>query len=209
MHEKERGQRVLAAAVRAERFLRRRKPLGIALLDVASREEPDVLLTDIRLKGETNGIELARRFHIDYPTVKIIVLTNYSNEPYIKAMMEIGVKGYILKDTPAHDVIESVRMVMNGRTVYSEQISNKIVKGYLGEAFNHHSDGADRVTERESEVLSLLASGASNPEIAEYLHVSVGTIQFHLTSLYGKLGVRNRAEAVIQAAKEGLVVIDE
>ena len=80
-------------------------------LEVTSWLEPNVILTDIRLKGNTSGVELARHVREEQPDVKILVLTNYSNEPYIRAMMEIGVEGFVLKDTPPSEVVNAIRMV--------------------------------------------------------------------------------------------------
>ncbi len=170
---------------------------------------PDVVLTDIRLKGDANGVELARRIRQSFPDVKIVVLTNYSNEPYIRAMMEVGVEAYMLKDTPPRDVIESVRMVMEGRAVFSSKVSRTIVKGYVGASSAVGTATRNQITEREANVLQLLVNGANNADIAETLHVSQATVQFHLTNLYSKLGVKGRSEAIVQAAREGLVVIDE
>jgi DNA-binding NarL/FixJ family response regulator len=178
-------------------------------LEVLSEASPDVVLTDIRLKGDINGVELVRRIRASHTEVRVVVLTNYSNEPYIRAMMELGVEGYMLKDTPPREVIESIRMVKAGRTVFSTQVSRKVVQGYLGQSTNGGTALSDRLTDKEAEVLQLLVDGASNPEIAERLHVSLATVQFHLTSVYSKLGVKNRAEAIVHAAREGLVVIDE
>ncbi len=171
--------------------------------------KPDVVLTDIRLKGDANGVELARRIRQGFPDVKIVVLTNYSNEPYIRAMMEVGVEAYMLKDTPPRDVIESVRMVMEGRAVFSSKVSRTIVKGYVGASSAVGTVTRNQITEREADVLQLLVNGATNADIAETLHVSQTTVQYHLTNLYGKLGVKGRSEAIVQAAREGLVVIDE
>jgi DNA-binding NarL/FixJ family response regulator len=177
-------------------------------LQVTRQEAPDILLTDIRLSGDVNGVELARVLREENPDVKIIVLTNYSNEPYVRAMMEVGVAGYILKDTTPREVIESMRMVMEGTTVFSNQIAQTLVSGYLAPN-RFESATASRITDREEEVLRLLAGGLSNAEITEQLSVSVGTVQFHLGNIYGKLGVRSRGEAVTKAARKGLVVMDE
>ena len=177
-------------------------------LQATRQLKPDVLLTDIRLKGDLNGIALAKLVREEDEKVRIVVLTNYSNEPYVRAMMDIGVEGYILKDTPPREVIELLRMVMEGRTVFSTQIARTLVRGYLGKP-NTEFTKSSQITQRESEVLQLLADGSSNAQIAEYMHVSVGTVQFHLSNIYGKLGVRSRAEAISKAAREGLLVIDE
>ena len=150
-------------------------------LQATRKLKPDILLTDIRLKGDLNGIALAKQVREENEEVRIVVLTNYSNEPYVRAMMDIGVDGYILKDTPPREVIELLRMVMEGRTVFSTQIARTLVRGYLGKP-NTGFTKSSQITQRESEVLQLLADGRSNAQIAEYLHVSVGTVQFHLTT---------------------------
>ena len=178
-------------------------------LKLVREQQPDVVLTDIRLKGEVNGIELARRVRTEYPHVRLVVLTNYSNDPYIKAMMEVGVEGYILKDTSPREVAESIHLVMDGRTVFSAPVTQTIVRGYISTSANSKNMHSDKITEREAEIMQHLVNGASNAEIAEQLHVSVGTVQFHLTNIYGKLRVRSRSEAIIKAARQGLVVIDE
>ena len=97
----------------------------------------------------------------------------------------------------------------DGRTVFSKQISQTVVRGYLSPSSDGEAGSAEGVTERELDVLQLLIVGAPNTEMAERLHISVGTVQFHLTNIYGKLGVRSRGEAVIKAAREGMIVIDE
>ena len=178
-------------------------------LELILTKQPDLVLMDIRLDGDVNGIGLAMQIRANWPEIKIIVLTNYSYEPYIRAMMEAGVEGYLLKDVPPTEVIHSVRMVMDGRSVFSALVIQKVVKGYLGAFGGKDGNGAETITERETAVLELLANGVSNSEIAERLNISVATVQFHLTGIYGKLGVRTRSEALVQAARQGLVVLDE
>ena len=182
---------------------------GIEALETTLSLKPDVLLIDIRLGGQMNGVELARQIRERYPEVKLLVLTNYSHEPYVRAMVEIGVEGYILKDTPPHDVIESIRMVVDGQAVFSKRISQALMRGYLNALSNAELGSTEEITHREADVLRLLADGLSNAEIAKRLHISVGSVQFHLSSIYSKLGVRNRTKAIIQAARTGLVIIDE
>ena len=177
-------------------------------LDVTSWLEPNVILTDIRLKGNTSGVELARHVREGQPDVKILVLTNYSNEPYIRAMMEIGVEGFVLKDTPPSEVVNAIRMVMDGRTVFSEPVTRVLVRSFLTQPTASHAGLADGDSLREAQVLQVIAEGASNTEIATHLNVTVGTVEYHLTNLYAKLGVRSRSEAIVQAARRGLVVID-
>ena len=136
------------------------------------QNSPDVILLDIRLKGKVNGIEVARQTRLEYPHIKIIVLTNYGNDPYIQAMMELGVEGYILKDTPPREVIESIRMVMSGQSVLSEAVSQTVVRGYLAHVARPEP-GPDEITEREAEVLRLLAEGATDADISQHMKLVV------------------------------------
>ena len=123
--------------------------------------------------------------------------------------MELGVEGYLTKDTPAREVVESIRMLTSGRTVFSEPVARSMVRTYVLASTRNDVDSLGAVTRREAEVLQLLSEGASNPEIAEKLHVSVSNIQYHLTNIYSKLGVRSRAEVIVRAARVGLIVIDD
>ncbi len=178
-------------------------------LDLALHLRPDIVLLDIRLPGERSGIDLARELRREIPDTKIIVLTNYPHEPYVRATMELGVEGYLLKDTPPSDVLEAVRMVMRGRNVFSATVSSGIVRGYLHSPYSREERNKDSLTSREAEVLQLVADGRTNDDIGEALGVSAKAIEGHLTHLYAKLGARNRTEAVVQAARRGLVILDE
>ena len=178
-------------------------------LDLARLVKPDIVLLDIRLKGDRNGIDLARDLREELPDTKIVVLTNFPHEPYVRAMMELGIDGYLLKDTPPRDVLEALRMVMRGRNVFSSKVSDNIVKGYLHSPYTRAQRDKNSLTSRETEVLQLVADGRINEDIAEQLGVSVKAIQVHLTNLYAKLGARNRTEAVVQAARRGLVILDD
>jgi len=131
-------------------------------LELISDYAPDVVLTDIRLDGPINGIELSRRVRSKYPDVRLVVLTNYSNEPYIRAMMNVCVEAYMLKDTKPREVIESLRMVVDGQTVYSSAVTRVIMRGYLSGPQQNGSSADVSVTHKEAEVLQLLARGESN-----------------------------------------------
>jgi DNA-binding NarL/FixJ family response regulator len=178
-------------------------------LELISDHKPDVVLTDIRLDGPVNGIELSRRVRSKHPDVRLVVLTNYSNEPYIRAMMNVGVEAYMLKDTKPREVIDSLRMVVDGQTIYSSPVTQVIMRGYLNGPQQNGSKADTQITSKEAEVLQLLARGEPNRRIAELLNVTVSGVQFHLTNIYGKLRVKSRSEAIVEAARQGLVVIDE
>jgi len=178
-------------------------------MEIIRNRQPDLLLTDIRLEGTANGVALAMRVRAEFPNIKIVVLTNYSHEPYIKAMMEAQVEGYLLKDVPPAEVIDSMRKILDGKRVFSNPITQKLVKGYLGAYKDGGSLPIGSLTARELELLQELVHGLSNGEIAENLNASLKTVQGYLTIIYGKMNVKTRSEAVFRAIQEGLVIVDE
>ena len=178
-------------------------------MEIIRNRQPDLLLTDIRLEGTANGVALAMQVRAEFPNIKIVVLTNYSHEPYIKAMMEAQVEGYLLKDVPPAEVIDSMRKILDGKRVFSNPITQKLVKGYLGAYKDGGSLPIGSLTARELELLQELVHGLSNGEIAENLNVSLKTVQGYLTVIYGKMNVKTRSEAVFRAIQEGLVIVDE
>lgn len=168
--------------------------------------QPDIAILDVRLKGRKNGLDVIKDVRTAKPDIKIIVFTNYINDPYVRVALEHGVQAFLLKDTAANEIVNAIRVVMAGHSVYSEAVSETIVAGYLNKG-TYRRLSLDALTPREKDVLSLLAQGKTNEEIASDLQFSVKSIQGYLTSLYEKLGARNRTEAVINAARDGLVVI--
>lgn len=172
-------------------------------LRLAEILRPDIVFLDIKLKGNKTGIDVARDLRKRLPGVKIIVFTNFGQEPYIKAMMAMGVDAYLLKDTPPSEIVHTLRMVLQGRSVFSSEVSSMLVKAYVDKP-----DASPRLTAREADVLQLIADGKTNDEIAKGLGVSVKAIQMHLTNIYEKLGARNRTEALVIAARSGLVMLE-
>ena len=164
---------------------------------------PDLVLLDIRLKGTRSGVEVANKLREAHPKLKIVVLTNHAQEPYLKSMIKAGVDGYLLKDTAPSQIVEAIEMVLSGRSVYSNSVNSRLVSGYLRE------QGAGELTAREAEVLQLVADGRTNEEVAQKLSVGQKAIQMHLTSIYSKLGVSRRTEAIVQAVRRGIVIIDD
>ena len=169
---------------------------------------PDVITLDIRLSGEHSGVWLAKQIRSEGLNVKILVLTNFMHEPYVRAMMEVGVDGYLLKDTAPSGIADAIRMIAGGRTVFSSSVSRKMVGGYLSSGAAR-GDSPDRLTPREVEVLQLATYEGTNRELADRLGISVKGIQQHLTSIYSKLRVQNRTEAVVKAARAGIIVVDD
>ena len=167
---------------------------------------PDLVVLDIRLKGQTRGLDLLPVLKAVLPEAKVVLFTNYENGAYLHAALESGVSGYLLKDTPQDDLLRALKLIVSGSVVFSGPIGQSLFDLALG----HRSlqpGGSHGLTPREHEVLKLLADGKNNDEIAVALNFSVKTIQGYLTSLYEKLRTHNRTEAVVAAARLGLLNI--
>lgn len=168
---------------------------------------PDVVLLDIRLPDSgPNGIEVAKEIKKTLPETKIVIFSAFSQALYVRRLIQIGVNGYITKDSPPEMVVEAIQTAYKGGATYSPEINAVLA--------NHptYTDsklaGAD-LTQRELDVLQLLATGSENRDISSELSISNSSVQLHLTTIFGKLRAKNRTEAVIVAVKNGLVVIDE
>jgi DNA-binding NarL/FixJ family response regulator len=176
---------------------------GDEAVALAERHDPDVVLMDIRMPG-MDGIEATRRL----PRHRVLVLTTFGLDDYIVDALRAGASGFLLKDALAADLVAAVHAVADGDAVLSPAVTRRLldqVARRLPAPVERSGDGAARLTEREQEVLGLLAGGLSNAEIADALVVSEPTVKTHVSNLLGKLGVRDRVQAVIYAYENGLV----
>lgn len=181
---------------------------AVEAFELAKSCHPDVVLLDIRLRGDHNGVDLARWIHTELPNVHVLVLTNFYQEPYVRAMMECGVDGYLLKDTPPSDIANAVIIVAGGRTVYSARVDDQLKGQFLSPIGGRSKSALERLTPREMDVLNLITIESSTREVAARLSISIKGVQQHLTSIYSKLSVQNRTEAIVTAARAGLIVLD-
>jgi DNA-binding NarL/FixJ family response regulator len=169
------------------------------------RLDPDVVLMDIRMPG-AGGIEATRLITATLSS-RVVVVTTFGHDEYLYQSLRAGATGFLLKNTPAEQLVESVRIAARGDALLSPEITRRLI-----EAFARLPSVADRgrhefndLTDRERDVLLSLASGRSNAEIAAELSVSEATVKSHVTSILGKLGVRDRTQAVIAAYEAGIV----
>lgn len=170
---------------------------------------PDVVLMDIAMPGES-GIEATRMIKEMTPLVTVVILSFYNDVQYIEAAAEAGATGYLLKTVRGPELARAVRCAYNGEAVMSQEVSSKVFRQLLPQLRNGRASMAEQqLSEREMEVLSLVARGAANKEIARSMQLSVRTVDAHLRSIFSKLQATSRTEAVILAVKDGRLRLEE
>jgi DNA-binding NarL/FixJ family response regulator len=176
---------------------------GEEAVQAAGELAPDVVLMDIRMPG-MDGIEATRRL----PRQRVLILTTFGLDQYIIEALRAGASGFLLKDAATHEVVAAVRAVAAGDAVLSAAVTRRLldqVARRLPAPISRQPTDLDLLTEREHEVLRMLANGLSNAEIAAALVVSDATVKSHVSHLLGKLGLRDRVQAVIYAYETGLI----
>ena len=178
---------------------------GATAIEQVPRLQPDVLLLDMRMPGK-NGLEVLQALAADGVLPPTIILTTFDDEDLVLAGIRAGARGYLLKDVALEDLLEAVRSVAAGRTLVKPAVTERLLKG-LGQINTGFSalDQPDPLTERETEILRLMAGGYSNKEIANALSVAEGTVKNHVSSILSKMGVRDRTRAVLKAFEGGLI----
>lgn len=179
---------------------------GRQAIQAANLHKPSLILIDITMPL-TNGTEAIRRIKRRYPEMKVIVLTIHKTEEYIRAALEAGADGYVLKDDPSAELLHAIRNVFKDRKYLSPGISNRVVLGYLaGSSQSSSLTSLGRLTEREREILKLIAEGKKNREIAAYLSVSLKTVEKHRSNLMKKLDLHSGPALTAYAFENGLLI---
>jgi len=178
---------------------------GREAVNAASAYEPDLMLMDLTMP-RMNGMEAIREIKRRAPTVKIVVLTVHKTEEYVFEALRCGADGYVLKDATSDELILGVKSVLKGYQYLSPQVSPKVIDGYLGKRdVNGLRSPFETLTQREREVLKLIAEGNRNREIADFLCLSEKTVEKHRASLMKKLGLGNAQALTAYAIERGLV----
>jgi DNA-binding NarL/FixJ family response regulator len=165
---------------------------------------PDVVLMDIRMPS-LDGIEATRRITAAQPEVRVVMLTTFDRSQLVYDSLVAGASGFLLKDAPSRQLVDGVRAVARGEELLAPSITRRLIEEFTRAGRGGPPLGYDRLTEREAEVLVLVARGKSNAEIAEELFVSIQTVKTHVARLLAKLGLRDRVQAVVLAYEHGLV----
>jgi DNA-binding NarL/FixJ family response regulator len=178
---------------------------GRAAVRCAAEIRPDLVLMDLSMPN-TNGTEAIRAIKRRLPETKIIALTAHKSEEYVRASLEAGADGYVLKDDSRSDLLSAIRSATRNQTYLSPGVSNGIVQGYLNRGTESVPETSwEKLTHRERGIIKLIAEGYKNREIAEYLSLSPKTVEKHRSNLMRKLGLHNASAVTAYAMENGLV----
>jgi DNA-binding NarL/FixJ family response regulator len=176
---------------------------GAEAVATAAKVQPDVVVMDLHMP-ELNGIEATRRLVRDQPHVAVLVVTMFDDDDSVFAAMRAGARGYLLKDADQAEIVRAVRAVASGEAIFGPAVATRVL-GYFAAAKPAYVIPAfPELTEREREVLELIAQGHSNAEITRRLVVSPKTVRNHISSIFAKLQVADRAQAIVRAREAGL-----
>ena len=177
---------------------------GAQALELTRELEPDVILMDVRMPN-LDGVEATRRLVADGTKARILVLTTFDLDEYVYAAIRAGASGFLLKDVEPAELVDAIRVVAAGNSLFGPAATERLVMRFSQQPSPDAGRSLDELTEREKEILTLLASGLSNAELADRLFLSETTVKTHVSSILRKLRVRDRVQAVIAAYDAGLV----
>lgn len=175
---------------------------GQQAVELAAKVQPDVILMDIQMP-KINGIAATRQIINDHPDMGVIVLTMFEDDDSVFAAMRAGARGYILKGADQEDMLRAIRAVARGEALFGPSIAERL-KNYLAPQASAKNEAFPELTQRELEILELIAQGMSNSEISENLVIAVKTVRNHVSNIFNKLQVADRVQAVIRAREAGL-----
>ena len=179
---------------------------GDEALRLAEVHRPDLAVLDIRMPSGS-GVEATRRIKERWPDARVLILTAYDDDPYVFALLQAGADGYVLKTASADELVRAVHSIHQGKSALSPEIAAKVIRQVKSGRPGAASAQVEPLTERELDVIRLAARGQTNRQIGIALGISHRTVQGHLASIYGKLDVNSRTEAVTEALRRGWIVI--
>ena len=177
---------------------------GQEAIEKAGKLQPDIILMDIAMPG-LGGLEATLEIRKSYPEIKILVLSQYDDKEYVSRLFKAGVSGYILKHAVGTDLVSAIRAVYRGECYLYPAIAAGVIDGYLGRSTIDVDDPYEKLSDREKQVLKLIAEGCSHKEVATMLDISAKTVVAHQTRISDKLGIRSRAALIRYALQKGIV----
>lgn len=195
--EKQGGIKIVSVARSAEEALEK-----------IGRFPPDVVIVDIQLPG-MNGIELIKRIKSEYPQIEAITLTVFDDEQFAKQAIKAGAIGYVIKDAAKEELVKAVRAAAKGESLISTSVARKLIEEISEPAGRKKNEGFEGLSQREVDVIKLMARGYNNRQIADILFISEHTVKVHIRNIFRKIGVPDRTNAVLWAIERGLVLKDK
>ena len=180
---------------------------GQEALEMVSALKPDIVLMDLKMPG-MNGIQATNRISRDYPEIKVLVLSTYGADEWVFDAIRSGASGYLLKGTPRGTLLDAVKGTARGKTFIDPSVGGKLFTHIAQRGTPPKTSVIADLSEREREVLSLLAQGYTNTEIAERLFLSNGTVRNYVSSIFTKIDVADRTQAAVFAMRYGLIDLD-
>jgi len=180
---------------------------GIQTLELTRQKKPDVVIMDIAMP-DMNGIEVTRQLKAEMPDLKIIALSMHADRRFVTEILKAGASAYVLKQSAFDDLVKAIRAVVVGRRFLSADILETVVEDYVSQLSKSEYEAYRQLSDRERQVLQLLAEGNSTKEIAFKLHVSVKTIESHRQNIMNKLDIHSLAGLTKFAVREGITSLD-
>lgn len=180
---------------------------GQQALDMIAVQRPDLVLMDLQMPL-MNGVQAIRRLRVNHPGLPVLVLTTYMDDKWLFDAIRSGASGYLMKDRPRQELIDAIKGTVIGDAYIDPSVAGKLLSNVAAGPGKKAYDNSFDLSEREQEILNLLAEGLSNAEISRRLWLSEGTVRNYTSTLFTKLGVSDRTQAVILAVKQGLVYFD-
>lgn len=176
----------------------------------ALQVRPDIILMDIQMP-ELDGVAASKEILAEWPEAKVIILTMYRQDRYVFEAIKVGAKGYLLKDSGADELVTAIRQVAEGETLLSPELAVSILDEFhkVSDLPEHPEHKISGLSEREADILRLVAKGATNQEIAQALDVSEKTVRNRMSEIFSKLRLNNRTEAALYALREGIASLQD
>ena len=177
---------------------------GQQALDLIDAEVPDIVLMDLQMP-RMNGVQAIRHLKESHPDLPVLVLTTYMDDKWLFDAIRSGASGYLLKDRPRQELLDAIHGTIDGHAYIDPSVAGKILSNVASSPTSQPPERSYNLTDREQDILNLLAQGLSNADISGRLYLSEGTVRNYTSTLFAKLGVSDRTQAVILAIRQGLV----